>query len=507
MTVLTKTKFADTFPPQPLDNSHPQKVSELSASFPQRTFSESKTSFIDINGNLVDEFQVTPEELQVLEPYLLGTKTSPHSFSYNYGGHQFGHWADQLGDGRAIVIGQLENSEHEAYELQLKGAGPTPFSRRGDGYAVLRSSVREYLASEAIHQLGIPTTRALSIAFTGEKVLRDKFYDGNQEWEKGAIVCRTARSFIRIGNFELLASREQTQEIKDLLHFVCEQHYPELSPKTKNSSELALLFLRALSDRTAKLFSLWQGVGFTHGVLNTDNMSIVGDTIDYGPYGFLDKFDLNYTPNTSDLPGRRYTYGRQIQIAAWNLSCLASALLGIADEDSLVSVLKDFESTYNRHWQERLQEKFGLKEINDNAAPLIQSFFDKVSKNSMDSNFVFRELSESLRDENRAQFLDSLKTKNKEELDFWQSFYDKLKKEQSSPAGEAMCQINPRFILKNHYLQKAIDGLNNDDDRDFQTAKKLSLNPYEDWPEQSDWYAETPSWAQDRSVQMNSCSS
>src|SRR5512138_1400843 len=236
-------------------------------------------------------------------------------FAASFGGHQFGHWAGQLGDGRAITLGEAVNADGARMELQLKGAGPTPYSRSADGRAVLRSSVREFLCSEAMHHLGVPTTRALSLVGTGEPVVRDMFYDGHPRAEPGAIVCRVAPSFVRFGNFQILEPELKTQ----LADHVIRHHYPGLS-----YSE----FFEEVCRRTALLMVDWMRLGFVHGVMNTDNLSILGVTIDYGPYGWLEGYDPQWTPNTTDLPGRRYCYGNQPQIALWNLTRLAEALLG-----------------------------------------------------------------------------------------------------------------------------------------------------------------------------------
>ena len=247
-------------------------------------------------------------------------------YAANYGGHQFGHWAGQLGDGRAITLGEVINAAGERWELQLKGAGPTPYSRTADGRAVLRSSVREFLCSEAMHHLGVPTTRALSLVTTGEQVVRDMFYDGNPEPEPGAIVCRVAPSFIRFGNFELPAARGDVALLTRLVDFTIQRDFPELVSGTRDgaadrlSEALRAEWFGQVCERTARMVAHWMRVGFVHGVMNTDNMSILGLTIDYGPYGWIDDFDPDWTPNTTDAAGRRYRFGQQPQVAYWNLT-------------------------------------------------------------------------------------------------------------------------------------------------------------------------------------------
>jgi uncharacterized protein YdiU (UPF0061 family) len=254
------------------------------------------------------------------------------SYATCYGGHQFGNWAGQLGDGRAILLGELIHND-KRFELQLKGAGETPYSRRADGRAVLRSSLREFLCSEAMHYLGVPTTRALSLVSTGDQVVRDMFYDGNPQMEQGAIVCRVAPSFTRFGHFELLASRGEQALLKKMIGFTIDRDFTDwLQQQTltlsidEPSTELIEAWFTEICERTARMIAHWMRVGFVHGVMNTDNMSILGLTIDYGPYGWVDNFDPGWTPNTTDAQGRRYCFGRQHDIGRWNLERLADAL-------------------------------------------------------------------------------------------------------------------------------------------------------------------------------------
>jgi uncharacterized protein YdiU (UPF0061 family) len=254
------------------------------------------------------------EPLQGMEP-----------IATRYGGHQFGHWAGQLGDGRAMTLGEVVTKHHGRQELQLKGAGMTPYSRRADGRAVLRSSLREFVCSEAMFHLGVPTTRALSLVTTGDPVMRDMFYDGNAEYEPGAVVCRVAPSFLRFGHFEVLAADGEIDLLGKLLSYLLRQHYPTL-PHAAVDPDTVLAFLAEIAERTVRMVTHWQRVGFVHGVMNTDNMSALGLTIDYGPYGFLEPFDPHWTPNTTDAGGRRYRYGAQPNIALWNVARLAEAL-------------------------------------------------------------------------------------------------------------------------------------------------------------------------------------
>src|SRR5436190_10000166 len=229
-------------------------------------------------------------------------------YAANYGGHQFGQWAGQLGDGRAITLGEAINAAGERWELQLKGAGPTPYSRTADGRAVLRSSLREFLCSEAMNHLGVPTTRALCLVATGEDVVRDMFYDGHPQAEPGAVVCRVAPSFLRFGNFEICAARGDQALLQTLADFTITTHFPQLGAPSRDTY---LRWFDEVCRRTARMLVHWMRVGFVHGVMNTDNMSVLGLTIDYGPYGWLEGYDPNWTPNTTDAGGRRYRYGHQ----------------------------------------------------------------------------------------------------------------------------------------------------------------------------------------------------
>ena len=286
---------------------------------------------------------------------------SVKTYATAYAGHQFGNWAGQLGDGRAILAGEIINSVGKKHEIQWKGAGATPYSRHADGRAVLRSSVREYLMSEAMYHLGTPTTRALSLSLTGENVLRDVMYDGNPDYEKGAVMVRIAESFLRFGHFELISAQNDVETLRKLADFAIENYFPEINPK---SSEKYAEFFENIALRTAELMVEWYRVGFVHGVMNTDNMSVLGLTIDYGPFSFLDEFDLNFTPNTTDLPVRRYAFGSQAKMAQWNLWQLANALFPlIKDEKILEKILNDFSTDFWRKHDKMMAAKFGFNEV------------------------------------------------------------------------------------------------------------------------------------------------
>ena len=275
-----------------------------------------------------------------------------------YGGHQFGNWAGQLGDGRAINLGEVVNRRGEHWTLQLKGAGETPYSRTADGLAVLRSSVREFLCSEAMYHLGVPTTRALSLILTGEEVIRDMFYNGNPRPEPGAVVCRVAPSFTRFGNFQIFAARGEIDLLKKLVDYTIRTDFPHLG---EPSLDVYLKWFEEVCRRTAEMIVHWQRVGFVHGVMNTDNMSILGLTIDYGPYGWLENYDPNWTPNTTDAAERRYRFGNQPQIAFWNLGQLANAIYPLIEQvEPLQQAINAYKDTFERGWQTMVADKLGL---------------------------------------------------------------------------------------------------------------------------------------------------
>src|SRR5688500_6634833 len=316
---------------------------------------------------------------------LAGNRVLPGMKPYaaRYGGHQFGTWAGQLGDGRAITLAEVIATDGTRQELQLKGAGRTPYSRTADGRAVLRSSLREFMCSEAMHFLGVPTTRALSLVGTGEAVIRDMFYDGHPAPEPGAIVCRVAPSFVRFGNFQIHAANNEIDSLRTLADYVIKLHYPGLDYAG---------FFQELCRRTALLIADWMRLGFVHGVMNTDNMSILGVTIDYGPYGWLEGFDLHWTPNTTDAQGRRYCYGNQPQIAQWNLTRLAAALVPLIEDHAVLEHgLAVYGETFNNTWSGMLADKLGLPSLeHKDGNTLFSDLFEVLQQVETDMTLFFR---------------------------------------------------------------------------------------------------------------------
>jgi len=439
-------------------------------------------------------------------------------YAANYGGHQFGHWAGQLGDGRAITLGETINGAGERWELQLKGAGRTPYSRSADGRAVLRSSVREFLCSEAMHHLGVPTTRALSLVATGEEVVRDMFYDGHPKAEPGAIVCRVAPSFIRFGNFELPASRGDVTLLKQLIDFTIQRDFPELAARFSGDQQLYAEWFGQVAESTARMVAHWMRVGFVHGVMNTDNLSILGLTIDYGPYGWIDDFDLDWTPNTTDAQGRRYRFGQQAQIAYWNLGQLANALVpAFTSVDPLHAGLQRYVDTFTAADRDNVAAKLGLIECLDGDIELMDSLQALMQSAEVDMTLLFRALSEvdidaptlgPLHD----AFYDEAKRKQGEpEFNAWLERYAaRVRKDglTQSERRERIHAVNPRYVLRNYLAQLAIDRAEQGDDSGIHELLDVLRTPYDDQPVREQFAQRRPDWARHRAgCSMLSCSS
>ena len=459
------------------------------------------------------------EDLQIKKPgkedlsILAGNKITPSMQPYAmcYGGHQFGNWAGQLGDGRAINLGEWEHKT--SYTLQLKGAGPTAYSRRADGRAVLRSSVREYLVSEAMHHLGVPTTRALSLVSTGEDILRDMFYDGNPEYEPGAIVMRIAPSFLRFGNFEMLASRGEINNLRKLVEWTIKQHFPHLSGENR-----IIEWYEEIVEKTAYLMSEWHRVGFVHGVMNTDNMSILGQTIDYGPFSFLDDYDPDFTPNTTDLPGRRYAFGKQPSIGYWNLGRLANALVPLFEDTSkLEAVLETYEPAFWNKYYFMMSRKLGIDHIEKEDRLLISHFEKVLSALKPDMSIFYRLLinlptnfqEEKILDHFQDCFYHDLTEAEKEEfLDLIREYSERFSKNSISreDSQEKMKAANPKFILRNYLLHQAIEKLEQGDRQLFDELQDAMKNPYAD--QHDEFCKKRPGWATKKAgCSMLSCSS
>jgi uncharacterized protein YdiU (UPF0061 family) len=451
-----------------------------------------------------------------------------------YGGHQFGNWAGQLGDGRAISLGELVNPRGEHWELQLKGAGPTPYSRRADGRAVMRSSVREFLCSEAMHHLGIPTTRALSLVGTGEAVLRDILYDGHPREEPGAVVCRVAPSFLRFGNFELPASRDDVATLKALADFTIRTYFPELG---EPSRDVYVAWLKEVARRTAEMVAQWMSVGFVHGVMNTDNMSILGLTIDYGPYGFLDDYAPDWTPNITDAQGRRYRYASQPRVALWNIVCLANAVYPLVEDvAALESVMPVFSETLEALRARSVAGKLGFERLNDAEispsgaarvpdARLVDDLQDLLAAVETDMTLFYRHLADvpvsAIGDDNDVVRLAPLEVAfyepaavgpgHRAALAAWLNRYAARVREDGTPDAERkrrMNLVNPKFVLRNYVAQLAIDRAEQGDGSVVQELLEVLRRPFDEQPGKERFAEKRPEWARNRpGCSMLSCSS
>ena len=446
-------------------------------------------------------------------------------YAARYGGHQFGQWAGQLGDGRAITLAEVVSPDGTRHDLQLKGAGGTPYSRTADGRAVLRSSVREFMCSEAMHYLGVPTTRALSLVATGESVVRDMFYDGNPQAEPGAVICRVAPSFVRFGNFEILAAGQELDALKRLADYVIAGHFPELGAP---SPATFARWFEEICRRTATLVAEWMRVGFVHGVVNTDNMSILGLTIDYGPYGWLEGYDPQWTPNTTDAQGRRYCYGKQPSIAQWNLVRFANAIYPlIEDKAPLEQGLAAFAETFESASGRMLADKLGLMSLDrEGDDKLLSDLFELLQQVETDMTLFFRLLAtlpvdgaadtaddRALVEPLRRAFYaeDAFEPEQRSRLAGWLRRYLARVRQDAVPAPERrerMNRANPKYVLRNYLAQQAIDALERGDASVMERLMAVLQRPYDEQPAHDDLADRRPEWARHKpGCSALSCSS
>ncbi len=405
-------------------------------------------------------------------------------FASLYAGHQFGAFVPQLGDGRAITLGEFENAAGGRFEWQLKGAGTTAFSRFGDGRAVLRSTIREYLASEALAALGIPTTRALAIAGSDAPVFRERV-------ETAAVLSRIAPSHVRFGSFEAFHYRNKFEELAQLADYTISRFYPELTdlePKERYAR-----FLSAVVERTARLFAEWQAVGFAHGVLNTDNMSILGLTLDYGPYGFLDEYDPEFVCNHSDTEGR-YSFERQATIGLWNCHALAAALRSLVPKAEAEPLLAAYEPAFRGRLLDLLRAKFGLATVHEDDADLLATGLDALAHGEVDYTLFFRRLSGFARESSATDDALAELFSNRDEWYAWQQRYrERLGREARDDEARrhGMLAVNPKYVLRNYLAQAAIVKAEARDYSELERLHAVLRAPFEEQPE-NEPYAQPP---------------
>lgn len=447
-------------------------------------------------------------------------------FATCYGGHQFGTWAGQLGDGRVINLGEVVNHQGRRWVLQLKGAGPTPYSRMADGLAVLRSSIREFLCSEAMFHLGIPTTRALSLLLTGGQVTRDMFYDGRPKQEPGAVVCRVAPSFTRFGHFQIFFSRGEIHLLKRLVDYTLRVDFPHLGEPSVDSY---IAWFKEVCTRTAELVVDWMRVGFVHGVMNTDNMSILGLTVDYGPYGWLEDYDPGWTPNTTDAQSRRYCFGNQPRIAQWNLLQLAYALYPLIERTGpFEKALNEFSQEYERGWESMMAQKLGLDAFRaESDGALTKDLMSILQLVETDMTLFYRNLSriplsnESLQDLSDERLMaplreayyvpEQLTPDHKSRVGDWiRRYLSRVRAEgtDNETRRRRMDAVNPKYVLRNYLAQLAIDKAEQGDSSMVNELLDVLRRPYEEQPEKERFAKKRPDWARSRAgCSMLSCSS
>jgi uncharacterized protein YdiU (UPF0061 family) len=507
----TKFDFDNTFKNK-LDERFYSNVKPTPVSFPYQ---------ISFNNDLWENVlhQVPIHTNDDLAEYMSGNKLllGSEPTAAIYSGHQFGYYTPQLGDGRAILLGQIKNKNGERFDLQLKGCGRTPYSRMGDGRAVLRSTVREYLGAEAMHFLGIPTTRSLSITGTDDPVYRETV-------ETGAMLIRVGPSHVRIGNFELFHYRRQFDLVRKLADLVIDEHFSDL--KSKDETERYLEFFRIVVQRTAKLMAQWQSVGFAHGVMNTDNFSILGLTIDYGPFGFLDNYDPGYICNHSDYDGR-YAFDKQPSIAHWNMKKLSDALSSLPgmNGDKIDQILQEYDEIFKREYYSIMSAKLGLDGSNQK---IVDELLKIMEFNAIDHTNLFRALgnlnhrndngtdvnSRLLSDDQFvARFFANSASCQVGRIQAWLKTYrealqlegvDVTNVEQLTKLQEKMHKINPKYIMRNYILQTAIEMAQKKNFTEVERLSHILRRPYDEQPENEKYAADAPQWA--KKIQI-SCSS
>jgi uncharacterized protein YdiU (UPF0061 family) len=475
MQELDNLKFSNKFAELPEDFFHKQNWMPFD-----------NPKLIHFNEELA-ELLGFPKSLNAedLVPYINGNKAFKNSapLSMAYAGHQFGSWVPQLGDGRGILLGQLQTKDG-LMDLHIKGAGKTPYSRFGDGRAVLRSTIREYLCGEAMHHLGIPSSRSLIMIGSDEPVFRETT-------EFGAMMVRVAKTHIRFGHFEYLMHNKKSEFIPILLDHVIENYFPEL----KNSKDAYTDLFEKIVHSTARLIAKWQAFGFAHGVMNTDNMSILGETFDFGPFGFLDDYNPGFICNHSDHGGR-YAFNNQPSIGMWNCHALAAALKDHIEIERTKEIINSYEKIFYDELTFIFRKKLGLSEAHLDDLKLVEDLLSWMEKNKKDYTNTFRALSK----ENHLLFEDELGKK------WFQKYEERLKMEKTSPSErkKAMELTNPKFILRNYLAQEAIQDAENFDYEKLNTLLELLKKPFEENSKYEDLAKAPPEWGKKLEI---SCSS
>ena len=516
-----QNRFSEELPAdRDLNNTRKQVLNAcFSYVSPKKT---AKPKLLHVSEEMLTAIGITKEEANSKEFLNIFTGNTvlenTHPYAMCYGGHQFGHWAGQLGDGRAINLFEVNHNKQQ-WALQLKGAGETPYSRTADGLAVLRSSIREHLCSEAMFHLKVPTTRSLSLSLSGDKVLRDVMYNGNPAYEKGAIVCRLAPSFIRFGSFEILASRNDTQTLKKLTDYTLKHFYPEITSKGKQKYLDLLITVR---NKTVDMIVHWQRVGFVHGVMNTDNMSILGLTIDYGPYGWLEGYDHGFTPNTTDRQHKRYRFGNQGNIGLWNLYKLANALYSLIDEvEPLQEILDVYENLYTEKHTKMFHEKLGLFTINNPSEDIVTNTEATLHLTETDYIIFFRNLATVLKKDTPEIGISKIKKAfytsddlpeaiTNSWLQWFENYLTLLNQETLSDSERKtkMNLINPKYVLRNYMAQLAIENADKGNYDLIDDLYQILKTPYAEQPENEKWFSKRPEWARNKiGCSMLSCSS
>ena len=448
---------------------------------------------VAFNENLAAELGVDPGEGQnpLLAEYLCGKRplAGADPLAMYYAGWQFGVYNPHLGDGRALLLGQIIDERSRRWDLHLKGCGATRFSRGFDGRATLRSSIREYLGSEALHHLGIPSTRALCIVGGTERIERETK-------EPAAMMLRVAETHVRFGSFEGFYHLAQEENVRTLADYVIARHYPEIPRRTKEGYGL---FLRAVAEKTASTVAKWQAFGFTHGVMNTDNMSVTGPTLDYGPYGFLETFDRNHVSNHSDHFGR-YSYGNQPAIARWNLERFVKCLDALVDEKHARDAIESYNRRFSEAYRDLMLRKFGFEKKKKESLQFIEKTLGMLAESDTDYHIFLRNISDVGRDGSFGEnpWLKELSKTSKKWRQWFSEYAEELRGNSLSDRErkKLMNSVNPKYVLRNYIMETAIrEAMEQENYSEIEKVSKIFENPFSDQPEYESYAVPSPEWA------------